>query len=74
MLMSHDSCREIMKTAEAMRVLVASQGGDESLLRGKVLACVFYESSTRTSCSFQVAMLRLGGKVIFVNEVRNLYN
>ena len=36
--------------------------------RGKVLASVFYEPSTRTSCSFQAAMLRLGGAVINVAE------
>merc|ERR1711897_73958 len=47
--------------------MVAANGGDESL-KGKVLATVFYEPSTRTNCSFQAAMLRLGGKVITVNE------
>merc|ERR1719333_1938989 len=51
-----------------MRDLVAApQGGDKSL-DGKILATVFYEPSTRTSCSFQAAMLRLGGSVITVNE------
>lgn len=33
---------------------------------GKLLANVFYEPSTRTSCSFNAAMLRLGGQVIQV--------
>ena len=33
-------------------------------LRGKILACVFYEPSTRTRFSFESAMLRLGGSVI----------
>ena len=36
--------------------------------RGKILANVFYEPSTRTSCSFQAAMLRLGGSVFCVAE------
>lgn len=31
--------------------------------RGKVLASLFYEPSTRTSFSFQTAMMRLGGNV-----------
>ena len=33
-------------------------------LRGKILASLFYEPSTRTRLSFESAMLRLGGKVI----------
>lgn len=32
--------------------------------RGKILATLFYEPSTRTQMSFQTAMMRLGGKVI----------
>jgi aspartate carbamoyltransferase len=39
-------------------------------LRGKVLANLFYEPSTRTSSSFYSAMVRLGGSVIPINEVR----
>ncbi|CAK0846596.1 unnamed protein product [Prorocentrum cordatum] len=58
---------EVLKTAARMRELVEKQGGDESL-KGRVLASVFYEPSTRTSCSFQAAMLRLGGAVLAVNE------
>lgn len=58
---------EIVKTAGMMQQLVKTSGGDESL-KGKVLATVFYEPSTRTNCSFQAAMLRLGGSVITVNE------
>lgn len=33
-------------------------------LRGKVMASLFYEPSTRTRLSFESAMLRLGGRVI----------
>lgn len=36
---------------------------DESL-RGKILASLFYEPSTRTRLSFESAMLRLGGNVL----------
>lgn len=32
--------------------------------RGKILATLFYEPSTRTQMSFQTAMLRLGGRII----------
>lgn len=57
----------ILDTAEEMKMLVRSRGGDESL-KHRILATVFYEASTRTSCSFQAAMLRLGGSVITVNS------
>ena len=32
--------------------------------KGKIMACVFYEPSTRTNCSFSAAMMRLGGQVM----------
>lgn len=40
----------------------------ETILKGKMMASVFYEVSTRTSCSFAAAMQRLGGGVIYMNE------
>jgi len=36
----------------------------EDCLKGKIMASLFYEPSTRTRLSFESAMLRLGGKVI----------
>ena len=40
--------------------------------RGKVMATLFYEPSTRTQMSFQTAMLRLGGRIIgFDNPVNS---
>lgn len=36
----------------------------DDILRGKVMVSIFYEVSTRTSCSFAAAMQRLGGSVI----------
>ena len=44
--------------------------GSFDLLKGKILASLFYEPSTRTSSSFTSAMERLGGSVIPINEVR----
>ena len=32
--------------------------------RGKIMATLFYEPSTRTQLSFQAAMMRLGGKIL----------
>jgi len=42
--------------------LLASKGSD--MLKGKILATLFYEPSTRTRLSFEVAMLKLGGSNI----------
>mmetsp|Transcript_15475 Transcript_15475/g.35896 ORF Transcript_15475/g.35896 Transcript_15475/m.35896 type:complete len:289 (-) Transcript_15475:381-1247(-) len=50
-----------------MKGMVKRDGSCE-LLKGKILANVFFEPSTRTMCSFAAAMLRLGGQVIPVNE------
>ena len=40
-----------------------------NLLKGKVMASVFHEPSTRTMLSFNTAMKRLGGEVEPINEV-----
>lgn len=40
------------------------QGNLPQSCRGKILAAVFYEPSTRTRFSFETAMLKLGGNVI----------
>jgi len=44
------------------------RAGTLDLLKGKILANVFYEPSTRTASSFAAAIMRLGGQVISVNE------
>jgi len=59
----------IFGVADEMRAIVRRVGSSD-LLKGHVLACVFYEPSTRTSSSFIAAMSRLGGTVIPINEVR----
>jgi aspartate carbamoyltransferase catalytic subunit len=42
----------------------------ETPLRGKIMASLFYEPSTRTRFSFESAMLRLGGNVITTENAR----
>ena len=44
--------------------------GSHELLRGKILATLFYEPSTRTRLSFESAMLRLGGQVITTENAK----
>jgi aspartate carbamoyltransferase catalytic subunit len=42
-----------------------SQNSDhDSLLKNKVIALVFYEPSTRTRCSFEMAAYKLGARII----------
>lgn len=41
------------------------------LCKGRVLAELFFEPSTRTMCSFEAAMLRLGGQVVRLNDMAN---
>ena len=58
----------IFGVAREMRSMV-DRIGTFDLLKGKILANLFYEPSTRTSSSFLAAMERLGGSVIPINEV-----
>jgi aspartate carbamoyltransferase catalytic subunit len=51
----------ILDVAKSMEPL--AKGGSE-LLKGKILATLFFEPSTRTRLSFESAMLKLGGNVI----------
>jgi len=59
----------VFGVAHQMREMV-ERVGTFDLLKGKILANLFYEPSTRTSSSFLAAMERLGGSVIAINEVR----
>jgi aspartate carbamoyltransferase catalytic subunit len=57
----------IFERAREMRTMVQRVGGAE-LLKGRVLSCLFFEPSTRTSASFIAAMERLGGSVIPITQ------
>jgi len=65
---SRDDLNYIFGVAHEMREMVERVGSFD-LLKGKILANLFYEPSTRTSSSFTSAMERLGGSVISINEV-----
>jgi aspartate carbamoyltransferase len=66
---SRSDLEYVFDVAHEMRVMV-ERVGTFDLLKGKILANLFYEPSTRTSSSFAAAMERLGGSVISINEVR----
>lgn len=65
-----DELYKLFEVAQEMRTMV-SRVGHYELLRGKVMACLFYEPSTRTCCSFQAAMQRLGGTVLSIQDVQS---
>ena len=43
----------------------------KNICKGKILATLFYEPSTRTQMSFQAAMIRLGGNIIGFDNPMN---
>src|SRR5512138_1895378 len=66
---NREDLKYIFAVAHEMREMV-ERAGSFDLLKGKILANLFYEPSTRTSSSFTSAMERLGGSVIPISEVR----
>jgi aspartate carbamoyltransferase len=60
----------ILSRASAYEAALAS-GKELDELRGKILATLFFEPSTRTRLSFEAAMQRLGGRVLSVSEAKS---
>ncbi len=50
--------------------MAGSLGTQYDLCRGKIMASLFFEPSTRTRLSFEAAMNRLGGRVISVSDTQ----
>lgn len=61
--LSRTDLHRIFAVAGDMKALLKRMGSVD-LLKGKIMANVFYEPSTRTSSSFYAAMTRLGGTVL----------
>lgn len=58
----------LFNVAQEIRTLVERQG-TIPLLNGRVMCSAFWEPSTRTSSSFETAMIRLGGNVVSLNQI-----
>jgi len=66
--LNRDSIQQILEAAKKMKELVETKGSTD-LLKGKVLANMFLEPSTRTRSSFHSAMVRLGGSVVPIDDL-----
>ena len=62
------SIPELEKLFDLANHIAANQERYLDSLKGKILATLFYEPSTRTRFSFEAAMLRLGGQVVGFSE------
>ncbi|MGH0145773.1 UNVERIFIED_CONTAM: hypothetical protein FKN15_006899 [Acipenser sinensis] len=58
----------LFNVAHNLRLMVQKERSVD-ILKGKVMASMFYEVSTRTSSSFSAAMQRLGGSVVHFSEL-----
>jgi aspartate carbamoyltransferase catalytic subunit len=55
---------EIKTICELAEQMIVDSAAYRDVCRGKILAALFFEPSTRTRLSFEAAMLRLGGSVV----------
>ena len=62
---STQEIEELLTTAED---IIANPAAYSSICRGKKLATLFFEPSTRTRLSFEAAMYELGGNVLSVTD------
>lgn len=60
----------VFQVADQMEADLSGERRYAKALDGKIMASLFYESSTRTRFSFESAMLRLGGSVITTENAR----
>lgn len=66
--LSFSDLYEIIHLAEK---IMADPAKYSEACKGKIMATLFYEPSTRTQMSFQTAMLRLGGSIIGFSDPQN---
>ena len=63
---SKEEILHVLETAKEFE-----QNRSQKILDGKVIACIFFEPSTRTRLSFETAVKRLGAKVIGFSDATN---
>jgi len=63
------SKEELLKIIEVASEVDKNVAAYQDLLKGKIVATLFFEPSTRTRMSFQAAMQRAGGSVIGFSDV-----
>jgi len=62
-----DLLLSLFKKADELRANLGAHAED---LKGKILATLFYEPSTRTRLSFESAMLKLGGNILTAENAK----
>ena len=62
---------ELMEIIELANMIKDEPQAYSDVCKGKILATLFYEPSTRTQMSFKTAMLRLGGSIIGFDNPQN---
>ena len=63
-VLSADEIEIVMETADAMQEILSRQIPKAPTLRGRTVATIFYEASTRTRASFEWAVKALSGDVV----------
>ena len=66
--LTHEETNEIVCLAED---IIANRAKYSEKMKGKKLATLFYEPSTRTRLSFTAAMMELGGNVLGFSDAKN---
>ena len=66
--LTQDDVDSIFHSADEMQKIVKLKGGND-ILKGKIMAALFYEPSSRTMGSFLSAMQRLGGGFVPISGI-----